>query len=42
LRREELLRYAYETGPHKGQKQFGIYERDGNKWTVCMTPPRPR
>lgn len=30
---------AYETGPHKGQKQFGIYKRDGDKWTVCMTPP---
>jgi uncharacterized protein (TIGR03067 family) len=30
---------AYESGPHKGQKQFGIYKRDGDKWTVCMTAP---
>lgn len=30
---------AYQTGPHKGKNQFGIYKRDGDKWTVCMTAP---
>ena len=27
------------SGPHKGKKQFGIYKRDGDRWTVCMTAP---
>lgn len=30
---------THQTGPHKGKKQFGIYKLDGDKWTVCMTPP---
>lgn len=30
---------AHETGQYKGKMQFGIYKLEGNKWTVCMTPP---
>jgi uncharacterized protein (TIGR03067 family) len=30
---------VHETGQHKGKKQFGIYKLEGDKWTVCMTPP---
>jgi uncharacterized protein (TIGR03067 family) len=30
---------VHETGAHKGKKQFGIYKLEGDKWTVCMTPP---
>jgi len=30
---------VYETGPHKGKKQFGIYKVEGGKWIVCMTAP---
>jgi uncharacterized protein (TIGR03067 family) len=30
---------VHETGVHKGKKQFGIYKLEGDKWTVCMTPP---
>jgi uncharacterized protein (TIGR03067 family) len=31
--------HVHETGAHKGKKQYGIYKLDGDKWTVCMTPP---
>jgi uncharacterized protein (TIGR03067 family) len=30
---------AHESGPHKGMKQYGVYKLEGDKWTVCMTPP---
>ena len=30
---------VHESGAHKGKKQFGIYKLEGDKWTVCMTPP---
>ena len=30
---------VHETGAQKGNKQFGIYTLEGDKWTVCMTPP---
>jgi uncharacterized protein (TIGR03067 family) len=30
---------VHETGTQKGRKQYGIYKLDGDKWTVCMTPP---
>jgi uncharacterized protein (TIGR03067 family) len=30
---------VHETGVSKGKKQFGIYKLEGDKWTVCMTPP---
>jgi uncharacterized protein (TIGR03067 family) len=29
----------HETGAQKGKKQYGIYNLEGDKWTVCMTPP---
>jgi len=30
---------AHESGAHKGKTQYGIYKLEGDKWTVCMTPP---
>ena len=27
------------SGPSKGQKQYGIYKVDGDRWTVLATPP---
>jgi uncharacterized protein (TIGR03067 family) len=30
---------AHETGQSKGKMQYGIYKLEGDKWTVCMTPP---
>jgi uncharacterized protein (TIGR03067 family) len=30
---------VHDTGAQKGKKQFGIYKLEGNRWTVCMTPP---
>jgi uncharacterized protein (TIGR03067 family) len=29
----------HESGAHKGKRQYGIYKLEGDKWTVCMTPP---
>jgi uncharacterized protein (TIGR03067 family) len=29
----------HESGPSKGKTQYGIYKLEGDKWTVCMTPP---
>ena len=29
----------HETGAQKGKKQYGIYNLEGDKWTVCMTRP---
>lgn len=29
----------HQTGASKGKKQFGIYKLEGDRWTVCMTPP---
>jgi uncharacterized protein (TIGR03067 family) len=29
----------HESGADKGKKQYGIYELEGDKWTVCMTRP---
>lgn len=30
---------AHDSGAFKGKMQYGIYKLDGDKWTVCMTPP---
>jgi uncharacterized protein (TIGR03067 family) len=27
---------AFETGPEKGKVSLGIYELDGDKWTICL------
>ncbi len=35
----KTIENLHETGPQKGQKQYGVYKLEGNKWTVCMTPP---
>jgi uncharacterized protein (TIGR03067 family) len=29
----------HESGAQKGKKQYGVYKLEGDKWTVCMTPP---
>jgi uncharacterized protein (TIGR03067 family) len=29
----------HESGEEQGKKQFGIYKLEGDKFTVCMTPP---
>ena len=29
----------HDTGAQKGQQQYGIYNQEGDTWTVCMTPP---
>ncbi len=28
-----------ESGSQKGQKQYGVYKLEGDRWTVCMTAP---
>lgn len=30
---------VHETGDKKDKKQYGIYKLEGDKWTVCSTPP---
>lgn len=30
---------VHESGEQKGKKQYGIYKLEGDKLTVCMTPP---
>jgi len=29
----------HESGGQKGKKQYGVYKLEGDKFTVCMTPP---
>ena len=29
----------HESGDQKGKRQYGIYKLEGDKFTVCMTPP---
>ena len=29
----------HERGTHKGEKQYGIYKLEGDKWTISMAPP---
>lgn len=29
----------HESGGQKGKKQYGVYKLEGDKLTVCMTPP---
>jgi uncharacterized protein (TIGR03067 family) len=33
------LDIEYLGGPLKGQKQYGVYKVEGDRWTVCSTPP---
>ena len=30
---------VHESGAQKGEKQYGVYKLEGDKLTVCMTPP---
>ena len=30
---------VHESGTQNGKKQFGVYKLEGDKLTVCMTPP---
>jgi len=30
---------VHETGTQKGKNQYGVYKLEGDKLTVCMTPP---
>jgi uncharacterized protein (TIGR03067 family) len=30
---------VHESGEQKGKKQYGVYKLEGDKFTVCMTPP---
>jgi uncharacterized protein (TIGR03067 family) len=35
----KTIQNLHESGDFKGKKQFGIYKLEGDKLTVCMTPP---
>jgi uncharacterized protein (TIGR03067 family) len=35
----KTIENLYESGKHKGKKQYGIYKLEGDKLTVCMTTP---
>jgi uncharacterized protein (TIGR03067 family) len=35
----KTMENSHETGKQKGKKQYGIYKLDGDKFTVCLTPP---
>jgi uncharacterized protein (TIGR03067 family) len=30
---------VHESGDQQGKKQYGIYKLEGDKWTVCASPP---
>jgi uncharacterized protein (TIGR03067 family) len=38
-KRPKTLDIEYLGGPLKGQKQYGIYKVEGDRWTVFSTPP---
>jgi uncharacterized protein (TIGR03067 family) len=35
----KTIENSHESGPQKGKKQYGIYKLEGDKFTVCMSPP---
>jgi uncharacterized protein (TIGR03067 family) len=35
----KTIENLHETGEQKGKRQYGIYKLEGDKFTVCMTPP---
>ena len=35
----KTIENLHEGGKQKGKKQYGIYKLEGDKFTVCMTPP---
>ena len=38
-KKPKTINNDHETGNQKGKKQYGIYKVEGDKWTVCMSPP---
>jgi uncharacterized protein (TIGR03067 family) len=38
-RKPKTINNDHQTGNQKGKKQYGIYKVEGDKWTVCMSPP---
>ena len=38
-KKPKTLDIEYLGGPQKGQKQYGIYKTDGDRFTVFSTPP---
>ena len=38
-KKPKTIENLHETGKQKGQKQYGIYKLEGDRFTVCMTPP---
>ncbi len=39
LKTPKTIDMEHLSGPTKGQKQYGIYKVDGDRWTVLATPP---
>ena len=35
----KTIENLHESGEQKGKRQYGIYKLEGDKFTVCMTPP---
>jgi uncharacterized protein (TIGR03067 family) len=35
----KTINNLHESGNQQGKKQFGVYKLEGDKWTVCMSPP---
>lgn len=35
----KTINNTHESGNQQGKKQYGIYKLEGDKWTVCMSPP---
>jgi uncharacterized protein (TIGR03067 family) len=35
----KTINNLHESGDQKGKKQYGIYKLEGDRFTVCMTPP---
>jgi uncharacterized protein (TIGR03067 family) len=35
----KTIENRHETGEQKGKRQYGIYKLEGDRFTVCMTPP---
>jgi uncharacterized protein (TIGR03067 family) len=38
-KKPKTINNLHETGQQKGKRQYGIYKLEGNRFTVCMTPP---
>ena len=38
-KKPKTIDVVHDSGDNKGQRQYGIYKLEGDKFTVCMTPP---